>query len=156
MDKKCHHVVHVTGPQSPLLVHVLSPKKISSICLSFLHSLTVTGLRESFVSMATAAASSAHLSFVFFLITQPHRQRFHLYRGLSLPAKPSIFPFSSSPASIPKPVVTRVQPKESETTYFTSVEESLFEDAPFVPPSPPDGFVPPPFFDDGPLETGTR
>lgn len=114
--------------------------------------------------MATAAASSAHLSSVFSFSTQSHRLRLDLHRPLSVSTKPSKFSLLSSPTPILKPAVIRAQPEESDTFLFTGAEgpdsaepasfsASVSEDAPFVPPSPPEGFVPPPSFDDGPLET---
>ncbi|KAK4765584.1 hypothetical protein SAY86_026674 [Trapa natans] len=114
--------------------------------------------------MATATAFSAHLSSLFPFSTQSHSHRFHLHCRLSLSTKPSKLLLLSSPTPILKRAIIRAQPEESDTFLFTGdevsvsaepapVSDSAFEGAPFVPPSRPEGFVAPPSFDDGPLET---
>ncbi|KAK4761158.1 hypothetical protein SAY87_006051 [Trapa incisa] len=114
--------------------------------------------------MATATASSAHLPSVFPFSTQSHSNRFHFHGSLSLSTKPSKLVLLSSPTPTIKPAIIRAQSEESDTFLFTGNEESesaepalisasASEAAPFVPPNPPEGFVAPPSFDDGPIET---
>ncbi|XP_034697855.1 30S ribosomal protein S5, chloroplastic [Vitis riparia] len=63
-----------------------------------------------------------------------------------------------SKASKPFPVfpfkltsTTKLKAADSETTFFE--DPSLQEEVVFEPTPPPEGFVPPPSFDDGPMET---
>ncbi|CAI9087426.1 OLC1v1021492C1 [Oldenlandia corymbosa var. corymbosa] len=66
---------------------------------------------------------------------------------LPKPPQPSAFhlPISSKLTPI------RVSPSDIDTTFFDNVDPEEINT--FDPPEPPEGFVPPPYFDEGPVET---
>lgn len=103
--------------------------------------------------MATASTlSAAHLSS---LSSAHHRRRHRNPRRVSLFAKPSSgfpkFPLLSN-SSVSRPSAAAAVPRagDIDTSFFDTVNPDA--DVAFDPPAPPEGFVPPPSFDDGPLE----
>ncbi|XP_030467815.1 30S ribosomal protein S5, chloroplastic [Syzygium oleosum] len=100
----------------------------------------------------TSTLSAAHLS------SLPAHHRRHRHRNprrVSLFAKPSSgfpkFPLLSNP-SVSRPSAAAAVPRagDIDTSFFDTVNPDA--DVAFDPPAPPEGFVPPPSFDDGPPE----
>ncbi|OAY26209.1 30S ribosomal protein S5, chloroplastic [Manihot esculenta] len=68
-------------------------------------------------------------------------------RSFSLYSKSTQFISLSSRST----AITRAQSSDIDTTFFDTVNPE--DDIVFDPPSPPEDFVPPPYFDEGPMET---
>ncbi|KZV53235.1 hypothetical protein F511_21492 [Dorcoceras hygrometricum] len=97
---------------------------------------------------ATAASLSAALSS---LSLHCHRERLpyrvSLGRPISRSSKPS-FSLQSIPQSLTPP---KANPSDSDTTYFETADPD--EVSTFSPPERPEDFIPPPSFDEGPIES---
>ncbi|KAF2303320.1 hypothetical protein GH714_016624 [Hevea brasiliensis] len=74
---------------------------------------------------------------------------------LSIPKPIKSFLYSKSPQflslSSHPTTITRAQSSDIDTSFFDNVNPE--DDIVFDPPSPPEDFVPPPSFDEGPIET---
>ncbi|KAK4271578.1 hypothetical protein QN277_020252 [Acacia crassicarpa] len=100
--------------------------------------------------MAASAAALSSLS----SLSLPSSSRFSLFSTAKftfslLPKTPQPFLSTSSSPIIPKPKSTSSD--DFDTSFFDNVRPE--EDVVFNPPEPPEGFVPPPPVDDGPMET---
>ncbi|KAL6201435.1 hypothetical protein ACLB2K_025149 [Fragaria x ananassa] len=94
--------------------------------------------------MAITTPSSS-LSF-FSLTSSPHHSLLPFTTSFPKPPKPISLSLSSPRPTIPIPNA------HIETTFFSSSDPED-QDAVFDPPEPPEGFLPPPSFDDEPPET---
>uniref|UniRef100_A0A2P2PK17 Small ribosomal subunit protein uS5c n=1 Tax=Rhizophora mucronata TaxID=61149 RepID=A0A2P2PK17_RHIMU len=65
-------------------------------------------------------------------------------------ALPLVAAFSSSPRR-PIAIVGQAKSDDIDTSFFDNFDPE--DDITFDPPSPPEGYVPPPYFDEGPSET---
>ncbi|KAE7995723.1 hypothetical protein FH972_000493 [Carpinus fangiana] len=102
--------------------------------------------------MATASATLSSLSSLsLHTTTTTHRLNF------SKPTKP----FFSNPTKLPllhsfpshRSTTFIAKTSDIDTTFFENFDPNEENDAVFNPPEPPEGFVAPPSFDDGPMET---
>lgn len=105
--------------------------------------------------MATASTLSAtHLSSLSSHQLDPHHHRNPRVFLFLKPSKPSSglprFSLLNS-SSISRPAAVVPKAGDIDTSFFDTINPDA--DVAFDPPAPPEGFVPPPSFDDGPLET---
>lgn len=97
-----------------------------------------------------ASSTLVPISFLSLRSSPSHRLSIPLFKPFTvLHSALSITPISSSSSSIL--YVTRAKSSDIDTTFFDNVnpQEDIFYD----PPEVPEGFVPPPSFDEGPLES---
>ncbi|KAL5697336.1 hypothetical protein ACHQM5_030822 [Ranunculus cassubicifolius] len=61
--------------------------------------------------------------------------------------------FSFTPHNFPSLTSIKANPQDSETTFYSYDDVNPDEEVIFDPPVPPEGYTPPPAFDEGPEET---
>ncbi|GLT80949.1 hypothetical protein SLA2020_523600 [Shorea laevis] len=101
-----------------------------------------------YTSMATAMAAALP----FFSSLTPHNpltSRLSLLFSTSSKSSPSSRPFLSLSSRLV--LRTRAKPSDVDTSFFDNFDPE--DEIPFDPPTAPEGFVPPPSFDEGPEET---
>ncbi|XP_012091626.1 30S ribosomal protein S5, chloroplastic [Jatropha curcas] len=96
---------------------------------------------------ATVTASTLSSLSSLSLHSKPHLSLVKSIKSFSLsPKSPQILSLSYRSTSI-----TRAKSSDIDTTFFDNVNPE--EEVVFDPPSPPEDYVPPPSFDEGPIET---
>ncbi|GLU22990.1 hypothetical protein SLE2022_390250 [Rubroshorea leprosula] len=97
--------------------------------------------------MATLTAAALP-SFSSLIVHNPTTPRFSLLFPTSSKSSPPSRPFLCLSSKVV--LRPRAKPSDIDTSFFDNLDPE--DDIVFDPPTPPEGFVPPPSFDDGPEE----